>query len=89
MVADTVRLDYGVPACGSGPVIKAPVRRVGALNCPVAYNPVFNGGLSCIGGPVMGAPPPVYGPAPGVPPVPYAPPAKAPQTGLNALEENR
>jgi hypothetical protein len=29
MVADTVRLDYGVPACGSGPVIKAPVFSLG------------------------------------------------------------
>lgn len=41
----------------------------------ISYTPVFNGGLSCYGGPVPSAPPPVFGPAPGFPAQPYPAPA--------------
>src|SRR5438034_683840 len=33
----------------------------------MSYTPVFNGGLTCYGGPTPSAPPPVFGPAPGAP----------------------
>jgi uncharacterized protein (TIGR03000 family) len=47
----------------------------------MAYTPVMNGGLTCHGGPIPSAPPPVFNPAPGVPfaPPEVAPPATAPE----------
>jgi uncharacterized protein (TIGR03000 family) len=54
------------------------------FGAPVAYTPVFNGGLTCHGGPIPSAPPPafesapVYPGSPGVPNIPFAPPEPAP-----------
>lgn len=55
---------------------------------PVSYTPVFNGGLSCYGGPAPSAPAPVFDPYPSypapsipggpAPSIPYADPSPAP-----------
>jgi uncharacterized protein (TIGR03000 family) len=54
----------------------------------VSYTPVFNGGLSCQGGPAFPAPPPVFDAAPRPAPpatIPYAPPEAAPPAGSAGL----
>ncbi len=45
---------------------------------PVSYTPVMSGGLSCVGGPLLSAPPPVFDSVPSAPTIPYTVPDAIP-----------